>query len=217
MDVMVLWLRSGHRPRVEIPAASDHGLPRPTAHRALIDPPGGVLMWFIITLELFSFAIICVGIAHLRSSQSAVFRAGQAALDTRVGLLLTLSLVTSGWLVAEAVHAYREAHFERARRFYFGAIGMGLAFVGLKLHDYSSKIRAGHGLGVNDFWDVYLLATGFHFVHVLVGLALLAYVGTRVRQDSFEDPETAFVGTALFWHMCDAVWFLLFPLFFARI
>jgi nitric oxide reductase NorE protein len=185
--------------------------------RALADPPGGVLMWIVVALELLAFAIIFVGIAYLRSTQPAVFRAGQAALDGRMGLLFTLTLVTSGWLAAEGVHAYRDARFGRVRLFYSGAILMGLAFVGLKVLDYSAKIRAGYGLGRNDFWDVYFLATGFHFAHVLVGLGLLTYVGTRVGKTVFEDPETTVAGTALFWHMCDVAWFFLFPLFFARL
>lgn len=202
--------------RVEISDTSDAPLQTASATRELFDPPGGVLMWLIISLELLAFSMIFVGIAYLRSAQPAVFRAGQAALDTRMGLLLTLTLVTSGWLTAEGVHAFREARFERSRRFYAGATLMGLAFVGLKIHEYSSKMRSGFGLGVDDFWDLYFLATGFHFIHVLVGLGLLAYVGTRIGKTTFEDPETTVGGTGLFWHMCDIAWFFLFPLFFAR-
>ena len=184
--------------------------------RELFDPPGGVLMWLVLSLELFAFSMLFVGVAYLRSSQPAVFHAGQSALDPRMGLLLTLTLLTSGWLTAEGVHAFRESRFERARRYYAGASLMGLGFVGLKVYEYASKARAGHGLGADDFWDLYFLATGFHFIHVLVGLGLIVYVGARVGRTTFEDPETTVGGTALFWHMCDVAWFFLFPLFFAR-
>jgi len=184
--------------------------------RELFDPPGGLLMWMVFALEIFAFAMMFVGVAYMRRSQPALFHAGQAVLDARMGLGLTLALVTSGWLTAEAVHAFRASHFERARRFYAGAALTGLVFVGLKIVEYSSKSRAGYGLGVNDFWDLYFLATGFHFIHVIVGLGLIAYVGARVGKTTFEDPETTVGGTALFWHMCDLAWFFLFPLFFAR-
>jgi len=189
----------------------------PVARRALLDPPGGTLMWIVVALELGAFGIAFVFIALLRRSEPALFAAGQAALNPWMGLGLTAALVTSGWLAAEAVHACRARAFVRARRFYGAAIATGLGFVVLKVIDYVSKARAGHGLGVNDFWDAYVLATGFHFAHVLVGLGLLASVALRVGKTSFEDEETAIAGTALFWHMCDIAWFFLFPLFFLAV
>src|SRR5690606_17413503 len=88
------------------------------ARRALFDPPGGVLMWIVVGLELSVFALIFFFIAHLRVTEPALFASGQAALDPMVGLGLTIALVTSGWLAAEAVHAYRGGDFTRARRFY---------------------------------------------------------------------------------------------------
>lgn len=184
--------------------------------RSLLDPPGGVLMWLVVALELLVFAMVFVLIAGLRASDPEAFRVQQAELDPALGLTLTLTLVTSGWFAAEAVHAFRASRIDRARRWYAAAVVAGIAFVGLKIYDYATKIRAGHGLGTGDFWDAYLLGTGFHFAHVLVGIALLAYAGARIGKERFEDAETSIAGTALFWHMCDIAWFLLFPLFYVR-
>lgn len=179
------------------------------------DPPGGLLMWIVVALELVAFTIIFVLVALLRASDPEVFRAGQASLDVGMGLTLTLTLVTSGWLIAEAVHAARARALVQARRFYLAGIGAGLGFVVLKVSDLAAKVQAGHGLGVDDFWDAYLLSTAFHFAHVLVGLGMLVLVALRLGKREFEDAETAIAGTALFWHMCDVAWFFLFPLFFA--
>ena len=188
----------------------------PAGVRALDDPPGGVLMWLIVAVELVAFAIVLVLVALLRAEQPEVFRAGQDALSPATGVLLTLALLTSGWLAAEAVHAHRAGQLARSRRFFGGAILTGLGFVGLKVAAPAMKLRAGHRLGTDDFWDAYLLGTGFHFAHVLVGLGLLVWVFLRIGRGRFEDEETAIAGTALFWHMCDVAWFFLFPLFFAR-
>ena len=204
--------RSSRAPVSTPPAtAQPHPIRRP-----LSDPPGGMLMWIVVALELAAFGIIFVFIALLRRGDPAMFRAGQAALDPWMGLGLTVVLVTSGWLTAEAVRAFRLGALVRSRRLYGAAIVSGLGFVVLKLVDYASKLTSGHTLGVNDFWDAYLLGTGFHFAHVLVGLGLLTSVALRVGRTRFEDDETAIAGTALFWHMCDIAWFFLFPLFFMR-
>ena len=184
--------------------------------RPLLEPPGGSLMWIVVSLELLTFSIVFVLIALLRVGQPALFTQGQGALEPMQGLALTLTLVTSGWFAAEAVHACRAKRFGRARVFYGAAIAGGLFFVGLKLRDYAALASLGHRLGSDDFWDAYFLSTGFHLVHVLVGLVLLIAVAIRVGRTRFEDEETAIAGTALFWHMCDLAWFFLFPLFFAR-
>jgi nitric oxide reductase NorE protein len=170
-----------------------------------------MLMWIVVTLELVTFAMVFFLIAAFRASSPEVFRQGQQLLDARFGLVLTLTLLTSGWLVAEAVHAFRAGRLERARRFYAVGIVVGLGFVGLKVHDFSVKMGAGMSLS-DDFGAAYLLSSAFHLAHVLVGLGMLASVALRVGREPFEDDETAIAGTALFWHMCDIAWLFLFPL-----
>ena len=193
---------------------STHGQTAST-RRLLDDPPGGILMWIVVTLELLTFGIGFVMLAVFRTSEAAIFAAGQRLLATRFGLLMTLTLLTSGWLVSEAVHAVRLEHIARARGLYAGGILVGVGFVGLKIYDFSNKIGAGLGLG-DDFGAAYFLASGFHLLHVVIGLAMLLSVATRVGRTPFEDEETAIAGTALFWHMCDIAWLFLFPIFYVR-
>lgn len=190
--------------------------PPRSATRDLLDPPGGVLMWIVVALELLAFAMVFFVIASLRSEESAAFREGQHALSSTHGVVLTLVLVASGWLAAEAVNAVRERNLGVARKYYAGAVATGVAFVVLKVVDYVEKTRAGFTLGSSEFWNAYFLGTGFHFVHVLLGIGLLAYVGLTVGRTTYEDEETTVAGTALFWHMCDIAWFFLFPLLYVR-
>lgn len=182
--------------------------------RALEDPPGGVLLWLIVSLELVTFAIVYALVASLRHAEPQRFAEGQAALSQGLGLALTLLLVTSGALAAQGVHRFRQGRLDDTRRWFLGAAALGAVFLGVKGFDFTAHLGAGHRLGAADFWDAYLLATGFHFVHVVVGVGLLLFVS--LRRAAFDDVETAYAGTALFWHLCDVVWFFLFPLFFVR-
>lgn len=195
----------------EAPRVTTAGRPR-----ALFDPPGGVLMWIVVILELSVFTIIFGVIAYLRRSDEVAFALGQRSLSPAHGLALTLLLMTSGWLTAEAVHRVRGGEIAQARRYYAAAVATGAIFVVVKVVDYVHKTRSGLSLGASDFWDVYFLSTGFHLLHVLVGLILLAYVGARAGRTTFEDEETTVAGTALFFHMCDLAWFFLFPLLYVR-
>jgi nitric oxide reductase NorE protein len=183
--------------------------------RALDDPPGGTLLWLIVALELGTFAIILLLLAVFRAGHQDLVHTAQQELSPQFGLLLTLVLVTSGACAAGAVQAFRGGRTTATRRMFFAAAGLGTVFLVLKIIDYTAHASAGHWLGTNDFWDAYVLATGFHFAHVLVGIVLMVGVGLRTGKAAFQDQETAIPGVALFWHMCDLVWFFLFPLFYA--
>lgn len=181
------------------------------APRGLGDPPGGVLPWLVVALELLTFAIVLVLVAVQRKANPIAFATEQRALHAEVGLAFTLLLVTSGALAAQGVHCFRGGRTAQTRRWFGGAAGLGATFIVLKGFDLVSH---GRRLGESDFWDAYLLSTGFHLAHVVVGVGLLLFVSWRLGRATFEDPETAVAGAALFWHLCDAVWFFLFPLFF---
>lgn len=184
--------------------------------RVLEDPPGGLLLWIIVAVELATFALVFAAIGHLRLTEPAPFAATQAALDPRWGFLLTLTLLTSGACAASAVSAYRAGALATARRRFLFAGGLGVGFLALKGREYALHLAAGEWLGASDAWDAYVLATGFHAAHVVVGVGLLFTVGARVGRTTFDDAETAVAGTALFWHLCDLVWFFLFPLLYVR-
>lgn len=182
--------------------------------RSIDDPPGGVLLWMVVAVELLTFAMLFGLVASMRATEPALFLDGQRALDPWLGLGLTAVLVTSGALAAQGVHHYRAEQIPLARRYFHGAAAVGCLFLAIKVVDYARHLAAGHGLGASDFWDAYLLGTGFHFAHVVVGVGLLVLVAGRAGKAQFEDAETAVVGSVLFWHMCDVAWFFLFPLFF---
>jgi cytochrome c oxidase subunit 3 len=94
----------------------------------------------------------------------------------------------------------------------------------MPIHEPGSKVEA-HGLndqrpdlklpivipGGNMWASTYFLLTGFHAIHVAVGLLifaiLLAVPLTRERSGSLEN-------IGLYWHFVDLVWIFLFPLLY---
>ena len=68
---------------------------------------GDLGVWFVILLELLTFAILFVAYAFARNREPAVFQAGQATLDLHSGALNTVLLITGSWCVARAVQAVR--------------------------------------------------------------------------------------------------------------
>ncbi|MBF3173719.1 cytochrome c oxidase subunit 3 family protein, partial [Pseudomonas aeruginosa] len=55
-------------------------------------------MWFFILAELSVFSLLLLAFAGAQAWQPELFRAGREQLDSRWGLLLTVALLSSGWL-----------------------------------------------------------------------------------------------------------------------
>jgi nitric oxide reductase NorE protein len=180
-----------------------------------LEPPGGLMVWIFIFMELLAFGLAFIVFAVLRSRSLAVFEASQAELSQGLALTNTLVLVTSGYLVVLANGFYDSGEERRASRLLVGAIGLGALFVVIKALEYKDKIAHGLTTGVNQFYDFYWLLTAFHLFHVLLGIAVLAYMASKVRRgEAFPAPDFNLKTGSAFWHMCDLIWVLLFPILY---
>ncbi len=174
---------------------------------------GDLGVWFVILLELLTFAILFVAYAFARNREPALFEAGQATLDLHSGALNTVLLITGSWCVARAVQAVRSDASRAAGHWLLGALGCGGGFVVVKLEEYAAKAQAWSDMGDNTFYMLYFMLTGFHFLHVVVGMLALAYLWWRTQQGAYSRDHCHALETgAAFWHMVDLLWIVLFPL-----
>lgn len=165
--------------------------------------PGHPMMWVLIASELAVFGALIVAFGIAGALEPDLFAAGRARLDPLLGGINTLVLVTSGFLAAMAVAAADAGRRRTARLHVAGAILLGGLFIAVKLVEYQAKFAAGIGIETDGFFTLYFLVTGFHLLHVVLGMVILAAVAV-----SGADLRT---GTA-FWHMVDLVWVVLYPL-----
>ncbi|WP_445502386.1 cytochrome c oxidase subunit 3 family protein [Microvirga sp. G4-2] len=174
---------------------------------ALSDLPGHPMMWVLILTEVVTFGILLMTFAVAGAIHPAVFAAGRAQLDPVLGGINTLVLITSGWLAALAVEARAGGRRKAAGPLLGGAMLLGGVFIAIKIVEYIAKAQAGIGIETDTFFTLYFLITGFHLLHVLLGIVFLAAVAVS---DSLENLKT---GTA-FWHMVDLVWIVIYPLIY---
>jgi cytochrome c oxidase subunit 3 len=69
------------------------------------------------------------------------------------------------------------------------------------------------------FMDLYLIATGLHAIHLVIGILLLAGVAFRLARGTLVVPDRGIVVevTGVYWHFVDVVWVFLYPaLYLAR-
>lgn len=178
------------------------------------NPPGGILLWIIIYLELFTFAMGVGALAYYGSSNRATFHAESLLLNRTIGTINTILLLTSGFFVAKAVHYFKDNHIKLSIRFFDLAIVGGILFLGLKTYEYYTKMSAGYDMSYSDFFMFYWILTFFHWVHVLVGIMILIGIRITLKKEGNATSIEGIEGSAAFWHMCDLIWLFLFPMLY---
>ena len=174
--------------------------------------PGDLAMWWFILAEITLFSILILAFAITQRLQPALFAAGREALDASMGLALTLSLLTSGLLVALAVTRVRQAR-SGAGLLLLAALLSACVYVWLKLSEYAHLLELGLDVEHDTFFTLYWLLTGLHFLHVLLGLVIIAWMAVRAWRGRYHAGNCSGLESgALYWHMVDLVWVLLFPL-----
>ena len=66
-------------------------------------PPGGILMWIIIFLELFTFGFIPIAMVYQGKEEPALFHSSRLLLNSTFGAINTVFLLTSGFFMAISV------------------------------------------------------------------------------------------------------------------
>lgn len=171
-------------------------------------------MWIIIFLELFTFGIALIFMTISGRQKPEVFHASRILLNPTYGAINTIFLLTSGLFMARTVQLLNEKNIHRASFFLKLTMLGGVLFLTLKGLEYWDKIEAGLILSYNTFFTYYWMLTLFHVVHVVVGLIILWTVQHSMSKNpqklELEDVEAS----AAFWHMCDLIWLLLFPIIY---
>ncbi len=166
--------------------------------------------------DLLMFGLFFALFLSYRAAAVPVFRASQAFLDVRIGMVNTVLLLTSSLLVAQAVRILQQqpADPRPATIRLVAAIGCGVLFVTDKAFEWTHEIRAGHGIGANDFFMLYYMFTGIHMLHVLVGIIMLTLMMLASRGQMTPRIIALVEGGGVFWHLVDLLWIVLFALFY---
>lgn len=179
------------------------------------EPPGGILVWIIVALELLTFGAGLSWFMAQAGEYPELFASGRAALNQPIALCNTLILLSGGWCMANSITALRRGQLRPACRWAEIATLTGLAFIVLKGIEYSQKLQHGIGLGYDTFYTLYYLLTIFHLLHVFVAVILLLAMRWGIKRGKYNENHHQDVeSSAIFWHMCDLIWLLLYPVIY---
>ena len=65
------------------------------------------------------------------------------------------------------------------------------------------------------YFSLYFAMTGMHALHMIIGVAILAFMIVRAQSGAYTTGHVTFVENfGLYWHFVDIVWIFLFPLLY---
>ncbi|MBK6832784.1 MAG: cytochrome c oxidase subunit 3 [Bacteroidetes bacterium] len=182
-------------------------------NKSLYYPPGGILLWIIITLELLTFGMALVAFIYFSKDEPQLFHSSRLLLNTNLGITNTIVLLTSGFFMAIAANHFKTKDYTKVKLYLNLVLLSGLLFCGIKGFEFYHKFSAGLTLDSNVFFTFYWLLTGFHYIHVLVGLVIIGFLLRGINKNATLSHED-FEGGAAFWHMCDLIWLIVFPVIY---
>ena len=184
-------------------------------------------MWIFLGSEVLLFGGLFALYAAYRSEHGQEFHAALAHNHVLIGSANTVVLIVSSFTVAWAIHALRMGRRRTCMAALAATIALGCAFLALKGVEYTAHFAEGivpgpgyasaelPGHGARLFFSLYFFMTGLHALHMVGGVAVIAYLAYRVqrrRTTAAYHAELEMGG--LYWHLVDCIWIFLWPLFY---
>ncbi|MBV9992155.1 MAG: cytochrome c oxidase subunit 3 [Alphaproteobacteria bacterium] len=181
-------------------------------------------MWIFLGSEILLFAGLFAGYGVYRNLCPDGFLAAGRETDIVYGTINTAILMTSSLAIAVAGRAARAGFGKMAWRLLIATIVLGLLFLVLKGFEYREDIEkhlipgAGFPLaqkGAQIFFTYYWVMTGVHAIHVTCGLIAVGRLAVAGRRNlAWLAGSASEDATALYWHLVDVIWIVLYPLLY---
>ncbi len=171
---------------------------------------GKLALWWIIGSEIVIFGglLMCYIMHRIFHGHWA---AEAAHTNVVCGALNTFVLLTSSLFIVLAHQAAEQKNRIKTFTYIWLTIGGGLTFLAIKSYEWTIEIMHGYTMGKSLFWSFYYTAAGLHGLHVIGGLAVMAWISFDVLKGKYFN-RVELIG--LYWHFVDIVWIFLFPLLY---
>ena len=143
--------------------------------------------------------------ADFEVPKAAMGPTGIPAVNTAILLLSGLTVTLAHWSLK------RDAR-DRLVRWLAVTIALGVVFLGLQAHEYLYAYQdLGLTLKSGVYGSTFFMLTGFHGMHVTIGLIMLTVILARVLAGHFAPrSHFGFEAVSLYWHFVDLVWLALY-------
>jgi cytochrome c oxidase subunit 3/cytochrome o ubiquinol oxidase subunit 3 len=120
-------------------------------------------------------------------------------------------LLMSSLTMVLALSAIQRGDQRRLRIWLLATAFLGATFISGQVYEFTTFIREGLTIKTNLFGSSFFVLTGFHGVHVTLGIVmLLSLTGLSLRGDLPQSKAEVVEIAGLYWHFVDIVWIVIF-------
>ncbi len=173
-------------------------------------PSTKLAMWMFLASECLLFgALITSYVLYRGASQTGPYPAD--VFDIPYTSVSSFVLLASSLTMVLALAAAQQRDFSRMRLWLLATAMLGMTFVGGQVYEFTAFYREGLAITTNLFGTTFYVLTGFHGVHVTVGiLMLLSLIGLSFADRLPGEPAFPIEMVGLYWHFVDIVWIVIF-------
>ena len=168
-------------------------------------------MWFFLASEMMFFGGLISMFVHFK----IIDPSASTALDLTVTAINTVLLVTSGYTMMSGLMAIRDNDRLGLWSNMVATGLLGLMFLMGQALEFSKLAWEGVGLGTI-FGSTFFILTGFHGLHVFVGLLWVLYILAGIWRGKIWNAthQMSVELFGLYWAFVDLVWLILFTIIY---
>jgi len=173
-------------------------------------PHTKLAMWLFLASECLLFgALITTYLLYRGASLKPPYP--KDVFDIPYTSVSSFVLLFSSLTMVLALSAAQRRDAVRMRLWLLTTAFLGMTFVAGQVYEFTTFYREGLHIDTNLFGTTFFVLTGFHGVHVTVGiLMLLSLTGMSLGDRLPDDPAFPVEMVGLYWHFVDIVWIVIF-------
>ncbi len=176
------------------------------------DPNQLGVLAFVTSEAVFFLTLIVTYVASRSQYTTARGPTPHDALNVPLTGVFTVFLLSSSLTMAAASSRLGSLDLAGARRWLIGTVLLGLVFLVGQGYEYYRLYQDSITLGTNLWTSTFFTLTGFHGLHVLVGLIAITVATSLLRSiEGTIRGVRAAEAVSIYWHFVDAVWVVIFP------
>lgn len=175
---------------------------------------GKLGIWLFLASEVMLFGALFSTYIILRTGS---VEWPQGELDVWLGMFNTFVLIGSSVTMVMAWASLKVHDWGKHRLFLSLTLLLSAIFLVVKYFEYSDHLGKGEGPAHSTFLAIYYTLTGLHGLHIVGGMAVMAYLlgpGAKLYTKKPDQFTNRVEYTGLYWHFVDLVWIFLFPVLY---